>query len=86
MGRVAGGAYPGRGGTQPSPRTRSNSPAMAAPEAAVRRRRAADGTLGPGSPPAPAPEPAGSPSRLREGTFWLTRIVLLRALAFVYCE
>ncbi|XP_070218699.1 uncharacterized protein [Bos mutus] len=28
--------------------------------------------------------PQGPPGRLRAGTFWLTRIVLLRALAFVY--
>lgn len=27
-----------------------------------------------------------SPESLQNGTFWLTRIVLLRAVAFIYCK
>lgn len=61
-------------------------PAMAAPGEQLRRRKAADAGLQPESSPGPGHDPAGFPARLRAGTFWLTRIVLLRALAFVYCE
>uniref|UniRef100_G3T5H3 Lipase maturation factor n=2 Tax=Loxodonta africana TaxID=9785 RepID=G3T5H3_LOXAF len=61
---------------------RPDGPAMAAPVESLRKRRCGD--VGSGSPPAPAREPAGYPTCLRVGTFWLTRIVLLRALAFVY--
>lgn len=59
---------------------------MAAPGEQVRRRKAADAGQEPATPPGPGHDPAGCPARLRAGTFWLTRIVLLRALAFVYCE
>lgn len=69
-----------------SPRMRSDSPMMAAPEEPLRRRKTRDADPGPGSPPEPGRDPAGLPAHLRAGTFWLTRIVLLRALAFVYCE
>ncbi|KAM9583510.1 lipase maturation factor 1-like [Trichechus inunguis] len=55
---------------------------MAAPAESLRKRRRGD--AGSGSPPEPACEPVGYPTRLRAGSFWLTRIVLLRALAFVY--
>ncbi|XP_004438276.1 PREDICTED: lipase maturation factor 1 [Ceratotherium simum simum] len=57
---------------------------MAAPGEPLRRRKAGSGDPGPGSPPWPGRDPAGCPARLRAGTFWLTRIVLLRALAFIY--
>lgn len=57
---------------------------MAAPEESLRRRKAGDADPQPRSPHAQGHDPAGCPDRLREGTFWLTRIVLLRALAFVY--
>ncbi|XP_076996442.1 lipase maturation factor 1-like [Tamandua tetradactyla] len=57
---------------------------MAAPGEFLRKRSRADTAPGPGSPPAPGRDPARSPARLRAGTFWLTRIALLRALAFVY--
>ncbi|KAM5227318.1 lipase maturation factor 1 [Ctenodactylus gundi] len=57
---------------------------MAAPEGSLRRRKAGDAGVGLGSPHAAGPDGAACPARLREGTFWLTRIVLLRALAFVY--
>lgn len=85
MGRVRRG---GRGfpGAWRSSRMRPDSPTMAAPEEPLRRRKAGDADPGPGSPPGPGRDPAGPPSHLRAGTFWLTRIVLLRALAFVYCE
>ncbi|KAG8506362.1 Lipase maturation factor 1, partial [Galemys pyrenaicus] len=80
-GRCRVGAGPrGRG----LPRMRPGSPAMAAPTEPLRRRKAAG--AGPEAPPSPGSSPAASPTRLRAGTFWLTRIVLLRALAFVYCE
>ncbi|KAM5131323.1 lipase maturation factor 1 [Callospermophilus lateralis] len=58
--------------------------AMAAPEGSLRRRKAGDSGPGPGSPLSPGRDDAGCSTRLRTGTFWLTRIVLLRALAFVY--
>ncbi|XP_048189018.1 lipase maturation factor 1 [Perognathus longimembris pacificus] len=59
---------------------------MAAHKESLRRRKVGNAGLGPGSPPpAPGRDPAGCPDRLRAGTFWLTRVVLLRALAFVYC-
>ncbi|XP_029076128.1 lipase maturation factor 1 isoform X3 [Monodon monoceros] len=63
---------------------RSDGPAMAAPEDPLRKRKA--GVVGPApeSPPGPGRDPAGCPARLRAGTFWLTRIMLLKALAFVY--
>ncbi|XP_054570123.1 lipase maturation factor 1 [Eptesicus fuscus] len=57
---------------------------MAAPGEQLRRRKAADAGQEPASPPGPGHDPAGCPARLRAGTFWLTRIVLLRALAFIY--
>ncbi|XP_039102753.1 lipase maturation factor 1 [Hyaena hyaena] len=63
---------------------RTGGPSMAAPEETLRRRKA--GSSGPesGAPPGPGRDPTGCPARLRTGTFWLTRIVLLRALAFIY--
>ncbi|KAM8777553.1 lipase maturation factor 1 [Rhynchonycteris naso] len=61
-----------------------DGPVMAAPEKQLRKRKVADAGQGPGSPPAPGFDPAGFPACLRAGTFWLTRIVLLRALAFIY--
>ncbi|XP_044089534.1 lipase maturation factor 1 [Neovison vison] len=65
---------------------RTGGPAMAAPEESLRRRKAENAGAEPGSPPGRGPghEPTGCNARLRAGTFWLTRIVLLRALAFVY--
>ncbi|KAM7148030.1 lipase maturation factor 1 isoform 2-T2 [Molossus nigricans] len=57
---------------------------MAAPEEQLRRRKIAGGSQEPGSPPGPERDPPDCPARLRAGTFWLTRIVLLRALAFIY--
>lgn len=76
----------GRPGAQRSPRMPLAGPAMAAPGEQLRRRKAADAGQEPASPPGPGHDPAGCPARLRAGTFWLTRIVLLRALAFIYCE
>ncbi|XP_033614562.1 lipase maturation factor 1 isoform X2 [Fukomys damarensis] len=57
---------------------------MAASEGTLRKRKVADVDPGPGSPPLPEPCAAACPTRLRVGTFWLTRIVLLKALALVY--
>ncbi|XP_035876997.1 lipase maturation factor 1 isoform X4 [Phyllostomus discolor] len=59
-------------------------PAMAAPEEPLRRRKVAGTGREPGSPLGQGRSPTGGKARLRAGTFWLTRIVLLRALAFVY--
>ncbi|XP_045141955.1 lipase maturation factor 1 [Echinops telfairi] len=61
---------------------RPDGPTMATPAESLRKRRRGDADNGPDSPSPPAREPAGC---LRAGTFWLTRVVLLRALAFVYC-
>ncbi|XP_069875910.1 lipase maturation factor 1-like isoform X1 [Dipodomys merriami] len=59
---------------------------MAAHEEPLRRRKVGSADPAPGPPPpAPSREPAGRPDRLQAGSFWLTRVVLLRALAFVYC-
>ncbi|XP_003928411.2 lipase maturation factor 1 isoform X3 [Saimiri boliviensis] len=63
---------------------RPDGPAMAAPEESLRRRKTGHSDPQPESPPAPGCDPAGSPAHLHAGTFWLTRIVLLKALAFVY--
>ncbi|XP_032701824.1 lipase maturation factor 1 isoform X2 [Lontra canadensis] len=65
---------------------RIGSPAMAAPEESLRRRKAGNAGAEPGSTPGRGPgrDPTACNARLRAGTFWLTRIVLLRALAFVY--
>lgn len=57
---------------------------MAAPGEPRRRRKAGDPAPGPGAPSSPGRDPAGRPARLRAGTFWLTRVVILKALAFVY--
>ncbi|XP_005391654.1 PREDICTED: lipase maturation factor 1 [Chinchilla lanigera] len=59
---------------------------MAAPEGSLRKRKVADAGRAPVSLPEPEPESnaAARPTRLRAGTFWLTRIVLLKALALVY--
>ncbi|XP_045640783.1 lipase maturation factor 1 isoform X2 [Ursus americanus] len=65
-------------------RMRTGGPAMAAPEESLRRRKAGNAGPEPGSPPGPGRDPVGCSARLRAGTFWLTRIVLLRALAFIY--
>lgn len=66
-------------------------PDMAAPSAALRQRRAAAGGGAPGAPERVVAGPAGSgvgpqPPPLLPGTFWLTRIVLLRSIALLYCE
>ncbi|XP_032281416.1 lipase maturation factor 1 isoform X1 [Phoca vitulina] len=65
---------------------RTGGPAMAAPEESLRRRKVGNAGAEPGSPSGPGPgcDPTGYSARLRAGTFWLTRIVLLRALAFIY--
>ncbi|XP_023044907.1 lipase maturation factor 1 isoform X1 [Piliocolobus tephrosceles] len=63
---------------------RPDGPTMAAPEESLRRRKTGYSDPEPESPPAPGRDPAGSPAHLHAGTFWLTRIVLLKALAFVY--
>lgn len=65
---------------------RPDSLVMAAPEGSLRKRKVGDVDQKPASPPTAARDPVGSPARLRTGTFWLTRVVLLRALAFIYCE
>ncbi|XP_045317776.1 lipase maturation factor 1 isoform X2 [Leopardus geoffroyi] len=57
---------------------------MAAPEETLRRRKAGNSGPEPETPPESGRDPTGCPARLRTGTFWLTRIVLLRALAFIY--
>lgn len=64
---------------------------MAAPSAALRRRRAAAGGGAPEAPERAVAEPADSGAGLPllpppSGTFWLTRIVLLRSIALLYCE
>nr|XP_035939301.1 lipase maturation factor 1 isoform X4 [Halichoerus grypus] len=65
---------------------RTGGPAMTAPEESLRRRKVGNAGAEPGSPSGPGPgcDPTGYSARLRAGTFWLTRIVLLRALAFIY--
>ncbi|XP_037588172.1 lipase maturation factor 1 isoform X4 [Cebus imitator] len=63
---------------------RPDGPAMAAPEESLRKRKTGHSAPEPEAPPAPGRDPAGSPAHLHAGTFWLTRIVLLKALAFVY--
>lgn len=78
--------WAGRPCARRSSRMRPDTPAMAAPEESLRRRKVRDTGRKPGSPPGPGRDPAVFPAHLRAGTFWLTRIVLLRALAFVYCE
>ncbi|XP_060028669.1 lipase maturation factor 1 isoform X9 [Erinaceus europaeus] len=64
---------------------RTDGQVMAAPGEQLRRRKAGVTDVGPGASPAREHDPAGCPARLHPGTFWLTRVVLLRALAFVYC-
>lgn len=64
---------------------------MAAPSAALRQRRAAPGGGGGGGPEAPGRAAAGAAGGgavppVSPGTFWLTRIVLLRAVALLYRE
>uniref|UniRef100_A0ABI7W8I7 Lipase maturation factor n=2 Tax=Felis catus TaxID=9685 RepID=A0ABI7W8I7_FELCA len=76
--------WAGRPGPRGSPRTRIGGPAMAAPEETLRRRKAGNSGPEPDTPPESGRDPTGCPARLRTGTFWLTRIVLLRALAFIY--
>ncbi|XP_057631442.1 lipase maturation factor 1 [Chionomys nivalis] len=63
---------------------RPDSLVMAAPEGSLRKRKVGDVDQKPASPPTATRDPVGSPARLRTGTFWLTRVVLLRALAFIY--
>lgn len=70
----------------PSVRMRPDSLVMAAPEGSLRKRKVGGAAQRPVSPPSPPLDPGGSPARLRTGTFWLTRVVLLKALAFIYCE
>uniref|UniRef100_H0VB00 Lipase maturation factor n=3 Tax=Cavia porcellus TaxID=10141 RepID=H0VB00_CAVPO len=67
-----------------SSRLRREGPAMAAPEGSLRKRKVADPGLGLESSPVSEPDAAACPTRLSAGTFWLTRIVLLKALALVY--
>nr|XP_011746759.1 lipase maturation factor 1 isoform X3 [Macaca nemestrina] len=74
----------GASGSAPSPHMRPDGPTMAAPEESLRRRKTGYSHPEPESPPVPGRDPAGSPAHLHAGTFWLTRIVLLKALAFVY--
>ncbi|KAM6379054.1 lipase maturation factor 1 isoform 1-T1 [Pluvialis apricaria] len=62
---------------------------MAAPSAALRQRRAAAGGGAPEAPERAVAGPVGSgagppPPPLPSGTFWLTRIVLLRSIALLY--
>ncbi|XP_034363210.1 lipase maturation factor 1 isoform X1 [Arvicanthis niloticus] len=57
---------------------------MAAPEWSLRKRKVGGAEHSPASPSSLARDPADSPARLHTGTFWLTRVVLLRALAFIY--
>ena len=72
---------------------------MAAPsessESAVRRRRVDTIQAGSGLPDSKEPHDEdreetkhreASGCALQTGTYWLTRIVLLRATAFIYCE
>uniref|UniRef100_A0A8C3VFC4 Lipase maturation factor n=1 Tax=Catharus ustulatus TaxID=91951 RepID=A0A8C3VFC4_CATUS len=64
-------------------------PDMAAPSAGLRQRltgRARSPSGAPGAAPAESPEPGlgSAASPLSPGTFWLTRIVLLRSIAFLY--
>ncbi|KAM6114267.1 lipase maturation factor 1 [Pterocles gutturalis] len=60
-------------------------PDMAAPSAALRHRRVAAGGDAPGTPERAVAEPGGSGAGLPPtGTFWLTRIVLLRSIALLY--
>uniref|UniRef100_A0A8C0ZK59 Lipase maturation factor 1 n=1 Tax=Cyanistes caeruleus TaxID=156563 RepID=A0A8C0ZK59_CYACU len=67
-------------------------PDMAAPSAGLRQRgpgraRAPDGAPGAAlaaSPESPEPGLGTAASPLSPGTFWLTRIVLLRSIAFLY--
>ncbi|XP_034807541.3 lipase maturation factor 1 isoform X4 [Pan paniscus] len=74
----------GASGSARSPHMRPDSPTMAAPAESLRRRKTGYSDPEPESLPAPGRDPAGSPAHLHTGTFWLTRIVLLKALAFVY--
>ncbi|XP_074053229.1 lipase maturation factor 1-like [Macrotis lagotis] len=58
---------------------------MAAPTESLRKRRGGGDDAPQAEPPkTPGREPPTRPPRLLPGTFWLTRIVLLRALAFIY--
>ncbi|XP_072456966.1 lipase maturation factor 1 isoform X2 [Notamacropus eugenii] len=59
-------------------------PVMAAPMESLRKRRGGGDAPQPEPLKAPSGEPPTCPSSLLPGTFWLTRIVLLRALAFIY--
>ncbi|XP_062999627.1 lipase maturation factor 1 [Elgaria multicarinata webbii] len=56
---------------------------MAATREDLRRRRGAAGQAAAGGRDAPGPREPPAPS-LRSGTFWLTRLALLRATAFIY--
>lgn len=60
---------------------------MAAPSAELRQRRAAARDGAPQGPERDVAEPAGGEAGSPlPGTFWLTRIVLLRSIALLYCE
>ncbi|EHB14105.1 Lipase maturation factor 1, partial [Heterocephalus glaber] len=65
---------------------RLEASAMAAPEGTLRKRKVEDAgpDPGPGSPPVPEPRATTCATCLCPGTFWLTRIMLLKALALVY--
>lgn len=62
---------------------------------AVRKRRVdgsktdpkpADSSKGHGAEPSKDTEKEKRPQSLQTGTYWLTRVVLLRSVAFIYCE
>ncbi|XP_061848537.1 lipase maturation factor 1 isoform X2 [Colius striatus] len=57
---------------------------MAAPSAALRRRWPGGAAEAPERAEGAVARPAGSEARLPPGTFWLTRIVLLRSIALLY--
>ncbi|XP_054017273.1 lipase maturation factor 1-like [Dryobates pubescens] len=58
---------------------------MAAPSTALRhRQKRAVGSAAPEAPERAAAEPVGSEAKPPQGTFWLTRIVLLRSIALLY--
>lgn len=65
---------------------RPDSLVMAAFTGFLRKRNVGGAEHSPASPSSLARDSADSPAPLLTGTFWLTRVVLLRALAFIYCE
>lgn len=87
-GSGGGGGEGGPGRAGPASRMLAAGSDMAAPSAALRQRRAAAGDGTRGAPERVVAGPAGSGvgSPPSPGTFWLTRIVLLRSIALLYCE